>query len=245
MRYFLKLRYDGTSFHGWQKLQGFPTVQGLIQESLSSIFNRPISIHGCGRTDSGVHAQKYYAHLDCEEVEKSKFIYRLNRMLPSSIEIIDLLDVLSSAHAQRDATERTYAYHISTHKDPFTYPFSYWLPYSIDLQALNEISTLLINTRNFTAFTKTPDRQKNLDCTVTEAVWLRDHENSVIFRIKADHFLRGMIRLLVGHMLNTFAGKSSFDEIKKGLNSGLRPPFFHMAPPQGLHLVDIKYPYLD
>lgn len=166
-------------------------------------------------------------------------------MLPPSIEILDLLEVHSTAHAQKDATERTYAYYINTHKDPFTYPFSYWFPYTIDLQSLNEISTLLIKTQNFTAFTKTPERQKNLYCAVTEAAWFRDDENSLIFRIKADHFLRGMIRILVGHMLNTFTGKSSFNEIKKGLNSGLRPPFFHMAPPQGLHLVDIKYPYLD
>ena len=108
MRYFLRLKYDGTAYHGWQKLTTKPTIQETLEITLSRILRRPIRCHGCGRTDAGVHALNYYAHLELEESEADNLLYQANRMVPSSILLLELISVPSKAHAQRDALERTY-----------------------------------------------------------------------------------------------------------------------------------------
>lgn len=219
-------------------------MQETLENALSLLLSRPVNVHGCGRTDSGVHAQKYFAHLDLEEIEGRALPYRLNRVLPADIQVSALIPVHDRAHAQKDALSRTYQYQVHRNKNPFIFPISYWFPFDLNIDQLNEISAPMINTRDFRAFTKTPGRQQDFTCQILEATWIQETQDNVVFRITGDHFLRGMIRILVGNLLAIYSGKSSLQEIYRALEEGIRPTYFHMAPPHGLHLIDIKYPYL-
>ena len=161
MRYFIRLQYDGTSFFGWQKLKNFPTVQGTIEKALSTLLQKTILIHGCGRTDRGVHAQEYFAHVDLPVIEISSLLYRVNQLLPNSIRIINFHLVPDNAHAQLDSICRTYQYRIHTKKNPFIYPFSYWYQKNLDSKLLEDASQIILRGEDFQNFTKSPQRQNS------------------------------------------------------------------------------------
>ncbi|MBK8504925.1 MAG: tRNA pseudouridine(38-40) synthase TruA [Saprospiraceae bacterium] len=241
MRYFLELKYDGTSFHGWQKLKHFPSVQETLENSLSIILRRTITCHGCGRTDAGVHALKYFAHLDLQPDEEINLLYQTNKILPSSILILDIKPVSDKAHSQRDAMQRKYRYHLHLQKNPFISQSSYWYPFSISLEMLQVLATLLIGTHDFRAFTKTPARQAHTNCTIFNAGWAINSEGQHVFDITGDHFARGMVRILVANMLEVSAGRLTMDIFRHGIQHQKKMPHFNMAPPEGLFLVDVTY----
>ena len=244
MRYFLRLKYDGTAFHGWQKLKTKPTVQETLEVELSRILCRPIRCHGCGRTDAGVHALNYYTHLDLDESEAGNLLYQANRMLPPSILLAELILMPAKAHAQRDALERTYHYHVHREKDPFYDPYSVWHPtFRFNESILHELAASIIGTHDFTALCKTPDRQSQTTCTVFQSQWSQIKSNQFMYEISGDHFIRGMIRLLVGNMLEVLSGNLSIEDFYDSVTYQKKLPFFKMAPAKGLHLIQVKYPY--
>lgn len=246
MRCFLQLKYDGTGFHGWQKLKNLPTIQYTVEEALARMLRRPVRCHGCGRTDAGVHAMNFYAHLNLENFELSNLVYRLNRLLPPAILAKDLFEAPPDAHAQRDALERVYHYHVSLEKDPFGYPFRFWYQsQKFDASSLETLANQLTGTHDFRAFSKTPARQIHTISTIFRSHWIRKEANHYVFEISGNRFARGMIRLLVGNMLEVASGNLSADTFQDALFNQNRLPFFKMVPPGGLHLVAVKYPYLD
>lgn len=246
MRCFIQLKYDGTGFHGWQRLKNFPTIQYTVEEALARVLRRPVRCHGCGRTDAGVHAMNYYAHLDLENSELSNLVYRLNRLLPPSILVKEIFKVPADAHAQRDALERVYQYHVSLQKDPFRYPFCFWYqPQKFDASKLQTLANHMTGTHDFRAFSKTPARQSHTISTIFRSSWVRKEANYYLFEISGNRFARGMIRLLVGNMLEVASGNLSPDTFQEALFNQKRLPFFRMVPPGGLHLVTVNYPYLD
>ena len=190
-RYFIKLAYKGTNYHGWQLQGNTPTIQLTINNALSTILREEINVTGCGRTDTGVHAKNYYAHFNIEkELNKSelqKLTYKLNSFLSHDIVIHKIVAVSQETHARFDAVLRTYKYFISKRKNPFTQDTSYYLYGDIDIQLMNNAAKLLLNYSDFTSFSKTNTQVKTNICKISEARWI-ENEDQIIFTISADRF---------------------------------------------------------
>lgn len=242
MRYFLDISYLGTAFHGWQIQPNAHTVQAELQKALSTIYQKEVEIVGSGRTDTGVHASQQIAHFDSEPIsDLPKLQYRMNGLLPVSISINDIRPVTDEAHARFDASMRTYHYHIHKQKSPFKEGLSYFYPKAVDSVKINEALTILKNWKNFQAFSKVHTDVNHFDCDIFAASWVETNENHV-FSVSANRFLRGMVRAIVGTMLEVGHGKISSEDLVQILNSENRSNAGRAVPPQGLYLTEVKYP---
>jgi tRNA pseudouridine38-40 synthase len=246
MRYFICLSYKGTHYHGWQVQENAPTVQAELNKALGLLFGEPVITVGAGRTDTGVHARRYIAHFDSERDllnDKMNFIYRLNGVLPSDICIYDIVLVHDTAHARFDAVERTYKYYIHTVPDPFLLDVSVYVPYSLDVNMMNEAAKKLLNYNDFTSFAKLHSNNKTNLCTLTEAEW-ESTDNGLIFTISANRFLRNMVRAIVGTLLDVGRGKTILDDFVGMIERKDRRAVGTSAPAKGLFLERISYDYV-
>lgn len=245
-RYFIKISYKGSSFHGWQKQPNAPSVQEKIEEGISKIHgNIPISIVGCGRTDAGVHALNYFAHVDLSVLKSiPQFIYKLNKILPTDIAIDDVCPVSSTAHARFDATARTYHYRIHQKKNPFLNQTSWYYPFPLELDKMNEAAQLLLGEQDFTSFSKLHTDVKTNNCHVLEAKWQLAENNQLLFEVKANRFLRNMVRAIVGTLLEVGQGKYPPSQVSAILKMKNRNAAGVSVPAHGLSLVEINYPYI-
>ena len=247
MRYFLHLCYDGTNYAGWQIQPNVSTVQGEIEQALNTILREPISIIGCGRTDKGVHATKYFAHFDCVKIEdEGNFLYKLNGVLPNDIACKSIIEVDENSHARFDASIRAYTYSLHFKKDPFNRRFSTFYPqgYKLDEALLHQCAEDLLHRTDFSSFCKAhTDNVTNL-CTIHESKWHMDAPNGVLrYKISANRFLRGMVRLIVGSALNVALGKISYEDYMRHIVSGTRSDKMSSAPANGLALSNVTYPF--
>lgn len=245
-RYACRLDYDGTTFAGWQRQPEAVTVQSTLEEAFSKIFNTPVKIVGCGRTDAGVHAVDYLFHFDLSSSIKDsqQLIYKLNKVLPSTIVIRNLLDVPADFHARYDAISRTYTYKMHLGKEPFLEHYSYAYPYrstDIQLNALNSAAKLLTGRHDFTAFCKTGSDVDTHICEIRKSVWIQKG-NNFEYHVTANRFLRGMIRLIVGMCLNVSRGKLELNQVSDAIKNGERLILDWSVPGKGLTLQDIQYP---
>lgn len=243
MRYFLKLAYNGTDFHGWQIQPGVPSIQEEIETQLSTILQAKTNILGCGRTDAGVHAKEFYAHFDCENIgfELDHLEHKLNTLLHSNVSILSILEVEPEAHARFDATKRSYEYHISKTKDPFGESLSYKLSADLDLQSMNKACKLLLGEQDFTSFCKAKAENHTKLCTIFGSNWKEDG-NKLVFSITANRFLRNMVRAIVGTMLDIGQGKIEVEELKNIIASQDRTKAGRSVPAHGLYLTKVEYP---
>jgi tRNA pseudouridine38-40 synthase len=244
-RYFLMLSYKGSDYCGWQIQPNDKTVQGEINAVLTKL-NRlnPVSCMGCGRTDTGVHATKFYAHFDFMHIEnKDIFKYKMNNMLPKDIVIHDLIEVDSDAHARYDATSRTYNYFLSTSKNAFNNEVSLEVNVDLDFEKMNEACDILINYTDFECFSKVKTEVNNFECSVSKAHWKKT-KDGFVFVISANRFLRNMVRAIVGTMLEIGEGKIEPKNMIDIIESKSRNEAGKSVLPNGLFLVDIKYDYL-
>jgi tRNA pseudouridine38-40 synthase len=245
MRYFIKLAYNGTRFHGWQSQLNAVTVQGTIEEKISLLLRSAISIVGCGRTDAGVHAKEYYAHFDFENPFPKNFLHRLNWVLPNDIVIYDISEVAPETHARFDAYHRSYEYHICFDKNPFEIETTWIYPHReelLDIDKMKAAAAVLMEFEDFNTFCKTNTDVKTTLCEMKRSEWIIDTENRrLVFHISANRFLRGMVRLIVGMCVNVGIGKVSIEELRQALinKKPLKTPY--SAPSQGLFLTDIRY----
>ncbi|MEQ8469571.1 MAG: tRNA pseudouridine(38-40) synthase TruA [Marinoscillum sp.] len=248
MRYFLDIAYRGTAFHGWQIQPNTVTVQEEINRALSTILQTPTECLGSGRTDTGVHATHQVAHVDAEPtfgIDQLK--YKLNALLPYEISINEIRVVKPDAHARFDATNRTYHYHIHKSKDPFKAGTSYLFTSELNLSLIQEAITLIKGWTDFQAFSKVHTDVNNYDCEIFEILW-KETNDGHIFSVKANRFLRGMVRAMVGTLLDIGQEKISVNDLEQILKSGIRSNAGRSAPPEGLFLTEVKYPesiYLD
>ncbi|WP_243518232.1 tRNA pseudouridine(38-40) synthase TruA [Candidatus Cardinium sp. cBcalN1] len=248
MRYFIYIAYLGKAYSGWQVQKNALAVQQVVEEALGKVLSMPITISGSSRTDKGVHAQQQVAHFDLiRAIDPSDLIYRLNRILPSDISITAIRPVIDGAHARFDASYRTYHYTIVIKKNPFYKDHALWLCRMPPLVLLNEITTLFCLTTDFEFFSKKADTdfQKNAHgfvCDVKEANWLQI-DQSVIFQIKANRFLRGMVRVIVSTILKVAIGKMDLAALA-GLIREKPPirPILSLMPAHGLTLMEVGYP---
>ncbi|MGV3585485.1 MAG: tRNA pseudouridine(38-40) synthase TruA [Adhaeribacter sp.] len=243
MRYFLELTYDGTNYHGWQTQPNARTVQEVLDKCLSTILRQLVETLGSGRTDTGVHAAQQFAHFDLVQAlpEDDSLCYRLNRLLPADISAIKLYPVGPEAHARFDAVARTYEYRITQVKNPFLQRYAHYLNRPIEINLLNEAAAQLLTHDDFTTFSKVKGDTLHYRCQMHAAYW-EETENGLIFTIRANRFLRGMVRLVVGTLLDVGTGKISPQDFKNILTAQDRRKASAAAPATGLFLTQVTYP---
>lgn len=247
MRYFLHMAYDGTNYKGWQRQTNAVGIQQIIEEAISKMLKERVFIQGCGRTDSGVHALQYFAHIDFNSKIDFDFVERINLMLPDDISIYELIPVNSNHHAQYDAKYRTYTYLMHTRKIPSKSSISaYYNLKSIDLNKICVAIQFLKQNEDFRSLCKNPDLYKHTICRIEKFDFIELSENVYKFEIKADRFLRGMIRYIIARLLDIGTSKLSLDEFKSTISAKkeFNYKFHKKGHPQGLYLSKVEYPYL-
>lgn len=240
-RYFIYLSYNGANYCGWQIQPNGVSVQAMIQEKLSILLRTPISIVGAGRTDAGVHARMMTAHFDTEcEFEAAALSERLNRILPLDIAIECIKQVRDDAHARFDATSRLYRYYITFGKDPFLHPYFLKLHGDFNLDMMKKCSDVLFEYEDFTSFSKLHTDVKTNNCKIMLAQWEKDGQN-LIFTIKANRFLRNMVRSIVGTLIDAGKGKINDNGMRQIIEAKNRSSAGSSAPAHALFLEEIEY----
>jgi tRNA pseudouridine38-40 synthase len=241
MRYFFEISYNGTHYHGWQNQKNAVGVQQVVEEALSKLVREEISIVGSGRTDTGVHCIQQFFHADIEKVfNSSDMVHRLNAFLPKDIAIRNIFPVKDIAHARYDAYERSYQYKITRVKDPLLVGYAYYFFRDLDMLTMERASALLIGEHDFECFSKVKTDVNHFICDIKEANW-NQKGDVLVFTITANRFLRGMVRAIVGTLLDVGHGKLTVKQFQEILKSKDRKKAGMNAPPEGLYLTQVKY----
>ncbi len=244
MRYFIKLAYNGTHYHGWQYQPNAASVQETMNKAVSTLLNTEINLMGAGRTDTGVHAKEMFAHFDFETpLVIPNLIHKLNSYLPKDIVIYDIIPVHTQAHTRFDATKRTYEYHINTFKDAFLQEQSWYFHQKLDVDLMNEAAQILFQHTNFQCFSKVNTDVNTFDCTIFEAYW-KQEKQSLVFTISANRFLRNMVRSIVGTLVNVGLHKITLTDFTSIIESKNRDKAGFSVPAHGLYLTKIEYDYI-
>lgn len=241
-RYFIQLAFDGTDYHGWQVQPNGVTVQYKLEQALSTLLKQEISVTGAGRTDTGVHASFFIAHFDLEtgNIQTEPLKFKLNRFLPQDIVVYRIQQVPDDLHARFSALYRTYNYHIAKVKPLYNRNYSHYIFGVLDLDEINKCCDILKEASDFTSFSKLHTDVKTNNCHVMHAAW-KEVENSYLFEIKADRFLRNMVRSIAGTLIDVGQGKINQLDFRKIIEARDRGKAGQSAPAKGLFLVDIGY----
>lgn len=242
MRYFLELAYNGKEYHGWQNQPNAISVQEVLEKALSTLLRDSISIVAAGRTDAGVHASQMFAHFDVEkEFDKEQLIFKLNSFLPTDIAVKTIFEVHNEAHARFDALSRQYLYRVSLSKNVFDTHLSYLVNNTLDIDKMNEACKILFDYKDFQCFSKSKTDVKTYNCDIMQAGWKLE-KNELHFVIKADRFLRNMVRAIVGTMIEIGSGKLKVEDLHTIIQSKNRSEAGFSVPAKGLFLTHIEYP---
>jgi len=247
LRYFVHIGYKGTRYFGWQWQPDKPSVQQVLETTLSRILKTPIQIFGCGRTDAGVHASQFIFHMDMDVEWDFDLFFRWNRILPDDIAIFDIIPVEGKPHARFDAVHRTYDFFIHTYKDSFLSDrSSLYLRENFNLTEMKKAVALLPRYNDYRAYCKSPDKNEHNICNVSSALlYTNAPGNRIRFQITANRFLGRMIRIISRKLIEIGDGTLSVDEFESHLISKKTPPLILPAHPQGLYLSKVTYPFLD
>lgn len=242
-RYFLQISYKGTDYCGWQIQPNAVSVQEVVEKALSTLLRENINVVGAGRTDAGVHASFFMLHFDTENtgINTENFVYKLNSFLPADIAVQRIRRVKDDAHARFSAVSRTYNYYITTEKNPFNTETVYRCKQKPDIKKMNEAAKILFEYIDFTSFSRLHTDVKTNNCKISHAEWTEE-EDRCVFTIKADRFLRNMVRAIVGTLLEIGNGKLSADDFRCIIEQKNRQFAGTSAPAHGLFLVDVEYP---
>jgi len=243
-RYFLRIAYDGTNYHGWQRQPNAHSVQAEIEMALCKVLSLPkVITTGCGRTDTGVHATDFYLHFVPERngIDITETLFRLRQVVAKDISILDLIEVNSRAHARFDAIERSYEYRLIQSRNPFLRFHTFFFPHNLDFESMNAAAAHLIGKRDFASFCKSGGGQTTTICEVKRAEWLKENDICV-FHISADRFLRNMVRAVVGTLLQVGQGKMTEQDFIEVIEARKRGAAGDSVKPEGLFLTKIKYP---
>ena len=242
MRYFIELSYNGKNYHGWQKQPNAISVQEVLEKALATILGETIAVMGAGRTDAGVHAKQLFAHFDTDIVfDAERLQYKLNSFLPVDIAIQSIFKVKEDSHARFHATSRAYLYRVALQKSPFNVEQSYFLKHALDIEKMNEATKILFEYNDFQCFSKTHTDVKTYNCDIMKAEW-QLVDNELHFTIKADRFLRNMVRAIVGTLINIGVGKMEVADLHTIIKSKNRSNAGFSVPAQGLYLTEVAYP---
>ena len=244
-RYFIKLAYNGTNYHGWQIQDNAPTIQAIFNQALKHLIGEEVNVIGCGRTDTGVHAREFYAHFNLKNPinsELNELQRKLNSYLPVDIRVCDLFAVKPDMHSRFDAISRTYKYYITRAKDPFNHEFAWFVYGDLNVNLMNKGAQLLLDYSDFTSFSKTGTQVKTNNCKISEAFWEEENEK-LIFTITADRFLRNMVRAIAGTLLELGKEKITLEDFKIIIESKDRSNAGLSVPAKGLFLYSVRYPF--
>lgn len=243
MRFFIEFSYHGKNYFGYQIQPNQNSVQEELEKALSTILRQNIKTTGAGRTDTGVHAKKMYAHFDTDLNLDPHWVYRLNSILPKDIAVKDIFQVEADLHARFDATYRTYEYFISLEKNPFTEDFAWqYKKPEFDVSKMNEACKILFEYEDFGSFAKVGADNKTNLCTIYKAHW-EQNGSELKFTISANRFLRNMVRAIVGTMVEIGTGKVAPEQMHHIITQQNRNAAGSSAPAKGLFLVDVGYPF--
>lgn len=243
----LLIEYDGTAYCGWQAQENGRSIQAVIEKTLSELLQENTKIVGAGRTDAGVHAFGQVANFHTRsEWAIEKIVYALNGTLPHDIAVRRGAFAPNGFHSRFDAMARKYIYRIVTRKSPLAGHFVARFHFDLSLDLMNKAASSLIGERSFKSFTKYADQQRHFICNVTEAEWTegdggRRTQDGLQFRIEANRFLHGMVRAIVGTLVDVGRGKISIDDFKRIIDMEKRSYASMSAPACGLFLAEVKY----
>ena len=241
-RYFMHMAFDGSDYCGWQIQPRELTVQQVMEKALSLLLREEVSVTGAGRTDTGVHASYFIAHFDLGKGDPSsdQFLFKLNRYLPPDIVVYRIWQVQPEMHARFSAISRTYHYHISSLKPLYTRNYSLHVFGRLDIEEIDRCCEVIRSTIDFTSFSKLHTDVKTNNCQIMEVKW-KEEESGYLFEIKADRFLRNMVRSLAGTLLNVGQGKLDKDGFKRIVEAKDRGKAGQSAPAHALFLVQVEY----
>jgi len=242
-RYFIHMAYNGSRYHGYQIQPHSDSVQQTLEQCLSLKMGHTVAITGCGRTDTGVHARNYYAHFDSEyEITDVEVLAnQLNAFLPNDIVIYRIWPVSPEAHARFSALSRTYHYYITRTKNPFHIDDAFFLYGDLDVPKMQEAAEILFDYEDFTSFSKVHTQVKTNNCHIMEARWF-EQDDLLVFRVKADRFLRNMVRAIVGTLLEIGKGRMTLDEFRAVIERKDRCEAGTSVPAHALFLEEVDYP---
>ena len=246
MRYFVTLSFDGTGYHGWQVQPNGNSVQEELQRALSLLLRTDIRVTGAGRTDAGVHARMMVAHFDYDGggdgcLDCGQLVYKLNKLLPQDIAVQRVEAVAADMHARFSAVARTYYYYIHTVKSSFLRHYSCELHYALDFDRMNEAARLLLEYDDFGAFCKSHADVKTTLCRVSKAEWRSVGEGQWVFEIRANRFLRNMVRAVVGTLIEVGRGRLSVEGFRRVIEGRQRTEAGESMPAKALFLEKIEY----
>jgi tRNA pseudouridine38-40 synthase len=235
------LSYKGTNYHGWQIQPDASSVQEEITKALATILQEKILLVGAGRTDAGVHASQMFAHVDTVKKLTDDYVHKLNAILPNDIVIKSIKEVSDETHARFDAVSRTYEYRILLGRDPFLLDITWQLHQkNLQIEKMNEAANLLFEYEDFESFSKVKTDVNTFNCTIMKAVWTLEDKH-LIFHIKANRFLRNMVRAIVGTLLEVGLGKKTVEDFRKIIESKKRSEAGLSVPAKGLFLTEVCY----
>lgn len=240
-RYFLELSYKGTAYSGFQIQDTGTTIQSVVTDALQTIFRQTFALTGSSRTDAGVHAQQNYFHFDTDLEISSRQVYGLNAVLPKDIAVHRIVPVASDAHARFQAISRSYRYSIHAQKNPFLTETAWLYPFPINIDALHEAASILMEYTDFTSFSKRNTQVNNFNCQLSRSAWI-EKDGLLVYEVTANRFLRGMIRGLVATMLKTGRGSLSMQGFREILEAKDCSKADFSAPAHGLCLMQVNYP---
>ena len=242
-RFFFEIAYNGTFYHGWQRQTNEISVQEDVEKAFTKLnSNNLVPIVGCGRTDTGVHANHFIFHVELnDKFNLENIVFKMNRILGSNIVVFRFWEVEKQLHARFNAVSRTYRYFINFQKNPFKTDTSWFLSKIPDFEAMNKAAQNLIGTKDFTSFSKVNTDVKTNICTISEAEWIQVDEHNYYFEITADRFLRNMVRSTVGTLLEVGYGKMTPEEILDVLDAKDSGAAAVSVPAHGLFLWKVKY----
>lgn len=240
-RYFLEVAYHGRRYAGSQVQQNAVTVQWELEKALNIYFRQPLSLTGSSRTDAGVHARQNFYHFDIAEPVNPRSLYNLNAILPPDVVIQGLWPVAANAHCRFDAIAREYEYFIYSFKDPFLADRAWYYPYPLNMNELESAAMIIREYKDFTSFSKRNSQVKTFNCDIMVSEWSQE-ERVTVFRVKGNRFLRGMVRGLVGTMLQVGTGKITLKQFRQIIEAKDCTKADFSVPAHGLFLQQVHYP---
>ena len=241
LRYFIEVAYKGTRYSGFQSQHNATTIQSHVEAALQTVYKTTFQLTCSSRTDTGVHALQNFFHVDTEIEINPKQVYNVNSVLPSDIVIKQIFPVSDDMHARFSATHRQYKYYITRNRNPFLIETAWYYPYNLDIDALQQAAQILLPYSDFTTFSKKHTQVKTFICDIIISKWYYENE-CLVYEVKANRFLRGMVRGLVGTMLKVGRGLISLDEFKQIIEAKDCTKANFNTPANGLFLVKVTYP---
>ena len=241
LRYFLEVSYKGTNYSGFQSQKNANSIQEEVEKAFAILHKEKAVLTGSSRTDAGVHALQNFFHFDFERPLNPQLVYKINAILPEDIVVKSVRQVQPDAHCRFDAVSREYKYFVYRQKDPFLRDRAYYYPYKINIEKLQQAAAILTEYQDFTSFSKRNTQVKTFVCQIQLSEWLQENQ-CLVYKVKANRFLRGMVRALVATMLKVGRGTIDLEEFRSIVEAKDCTQASFAVPATGLFLVSVNYP---